>query len=126
MSTNPIDVAHAAVDLRPRWLRQYAKIMRSRSTALAITRGRKNAFVPRALASSVPTPPSRATTLSQSWVSSDSRVIPLGYHKQSPRASAILAPMRESGDPGQHGVTNEWPLDSRLRGNERTTEGISL
>src|SRR5262245_31108322 len=100
MSTNPIDVAHAAVDLRPRWLRQYAKIMRSRSTALAITRGRKNAFVPRALASSVPTPPSRATTLSQSWVSSDSRVIPLGNHKQSPRASAILAPMRGSGDPG--------------------------
>src|SRR5215475_15569803 len=98
MSTNPIDVAHVAVDLRPRWLRQYARIIRSRSTALAITRGRKNAFVSRALASSVSAPPSQATTLFQSWVISDSGVIPLGNHKQSPRASVILAPMRFRGD----------------------------
>src|SRR5262245_53150376 len=99
MSTNPIDAAHAAVDLRPRWLRQYARIMRSRSTALAMTRGRKNAFVSLALTSSVSAPPSRATTLPHSWAKSDSGVIPLGNHNQSRRASAILAPMREGGDP---------------------------
>src|SRR6185369_8488728 len=98
MSTSPIDVAHAAVDLRPRWLRQYARIIRSRSTAFAITRGRENAFVSRALASSVAAPPSWATTLSHSRVTNDSGVILLGNHKQSRRASAILAPMRESGD----------------------------
>src|SRR6185295_11699192 len=99
MSTSPIDVAHAAVDLRPRWLRQYARIIRSRSTAFAITRGRENAFVSRALASSVAAPPSWATTLSHSRVTNDSGVILLGNHKQSRRASAILAPMRASGDP---------------------------
>src|SRR6185369_17959668 len=113
MSTSPIDVAHAAVDLRPRWLRQYARIIRSRSTAFAITRGRENAFVSRALASSVAAPPSWATTLSHSRVTNDSGVILLGNHKQSRRASAILAPMRFRGDEGNMRLAKRNQLSKR-------------
>src|SRR6266545_7188489 len=119
MSTNPIDVAHVAVDLRPRWLKQYARIMRSRSTALAITRGRKNAFVFLALASSVSAPPSWATTLSQSWVTSDSGFILLENHKQSRHASAILTPMRLRGDDSGEVAgrqQRDWD-DNRVRDN---------
>ena len=44
-------VAHAAVARRPLSPRQYAKINRSKSTALLIWRGRTKAFVSRAVAS---------------------------------------------------------------------------
>src|SRR5271165_3648347 len=47
-----------------------------------MARARRKAFVSRALCSSVVAPPSRATTPSQSWVTSDSRVIPWWNHKR--------------------------------------------
>src|SRR5581483_40506 len=75
--------------------------MRSRSTALSISRGRTNALLSRALQANSRAPPSRSTVLSQSRSTTDSRVIPSWNHSPSSQATAILAPMRESGHPGQ-------------------------
>src|SRR5947209_7094652 len=72
--------------------------MRSRSTAEVITRGRRKAFVSRALLASSSAPPSFATMLcGQSSSISDSDVIPCWNHIRFCRASPMLAPMREGG-----------------------------
>src|SRR5271157_1621523 len=58
-----------------------------------MARARRKAFVPRALCSRLAAPPSRATMPSQSWVKSDSRVIPCWNHTRFLDARALLAPM---------------------------------
>src|SRR5271165_611156 len=58
-----------------------------------MARARTKAFVPRAPCSRLAAPPSRATMPSQSWVKSDSRVIPCWNHTRFLDARALLAPM---------------------------------
>src|SRR5271166_4215404 len=58
-----------------------------------MARARTKAFVPRAPCSRLAAPPSRATMPSQSWVKSDSRVIPCWNHTRFLDARAMLAPM---------------------------------
>jgi len=97
ISTRPTDAAQPAVDRNPPAPRQYAKITRKRSSGFPITRGRKNAFVSRALAATASPPPSRLTISCQSGLSTQSLIhADIEPTLKSRPQDPILAPMGSS------------------------------